>query len=125
MSKCSVYGCSLLSNTMTQRTYHKFPHANSIFCKKWVVACRRKDPINVKTAVICSDHFSDKQKVRDLRSELLGISPPINYRCLKIDAIPDLKLPLSVVSSSSEPPSNFIGTVHGVSLSVHRFKRHL
>src|SRR6218665_1984835 len=51
-----------------------------------------KDPFNVNTARICSEHFENEQFVRDLRSELLGDAVKARH-ILRDDAIPIRKLP--------------------------------
>lgn len=86
--QCAVSGCY-----RREKTSFRFPHLHSSYCEKWRIACGREEKFDINTARICSAHFSEKQKKRDLRSELMGIPRHCNYRYLRDDAVPDLALP--------------------------------
>ena len=81
-------------------TFFSFPKKENIR-KAWLLACKRKDFVNLKNAVICSQHFSDDCFERDLRSELLY---KVIKRKLKDDSIPSLGLlpSMSISSNISE-----------------------
>ncbi|KAF8770762.1 hypothetical protein HNY73_018252 [Argiope bruennichi] len=69
--------------------YHRFPQ-NRALSKIWEERCKKKYEFNVKNAVICSEHFTERDYERDLKNELLGL--PLK-KLLKKDAIPTLNLP--------------------------------
>ena len=52
--------------------YHRFPKDGNIQ-KAWKIACKRKDKINEKTALVCELHFKEEDYQRDLRNELLNL----------------------------------------------------
>ena len=92
---CAVAVCPSLKNSSI--VYHRFPK-NQDLIKKWIVACKREDKINPKTASICSEHFLPSDYHRDLQNELLGL--PIR-KILKKEAIPTVNLtPLKSVESA-------------------------
>lgn len=69
-------------------TFHRFPRND--LAKIWMAACRRKDPVNAKSAIICSEHFTRDDFEKSLRSEKLGTDPrPL----LKPTSVPTLNLP--------------------------------
>ncbi|CAH0564616.1 unnamed protein product [Brassicogethes aeneus] len=92
MPGCAVAGCRNLSkNTKgTQIKYFSFPKSD--IAKEWVVACRRKDKINLKSACVCSIHFEADSFQIPLKQKLLNYTPK-NARNLKQDARPTLNLP--------------------------------
>jgi hypothetical protein len=69
-------------------SYHRFPK-NEALQKLWVIRCRRKDQLNVKTAKVCAQHFANEDFERDFKSELMG-GKPRNF--LKPNSIPSLLL---------------------------------
>ena len=77
---CAIYGCTPATNSDLK--YHSFPKQEDI-AKIWIHKCHRKDQVNPKTAVICDLHFSQDQKTRNLKYELLGCAVPSNFRGLK------------------------------------------
>jgi hypothetical protein len=99
---CAVAICPSPKNSST--VYHRFPK-NQELIKKWIVACKRQDKINPKTASICSEHFLPSDYDRDLQNELLGL--PIK-KLLKKDAIPTVNLlpPKSLENSTIESNKN-------------------
>ncbi|GAB6021328.1 hypothetical protein CHUAL_003938 [Chamberlinius hualienensis] len=92
MACCAVVGCSNNKKKNKDLKFYGFPK-DEITSKQWVVACRRKDSINTKSARICSAHFDKSDFCESLRHRLLGYSPR-NCRNLKPDAIPTVKVPL-------------------------------
>ena len=84
VNTCAVAICPSPRDT----SYHKFP-SDEALQKVWVARCHRKDPINVKTAHICSTHFKSEDFDRDLRNELLQLPP---RKLLKPNSIPTLLL---------------------------------
>ena len=87
---CAIYGCTPATNSDLK--YHSFPKQEDV-AKIWIHKCHRKDQVNPKTAVICDLHFSQDQKTRNLKYELLGCAVPSNFRGLKPTAVPDQELP--------------------------------
>jgi len=81
---CAISSCSSPSGI----PYKLFPK-EPLIQEKWISACRRTDVINVKTARICMNHFSEDSFQRDLTNELLGLP---SRKKLKTDAIPTLNL---------------------------------
>jgi len=67
---------------------HKFPKGEVGL--KWESLCKRADKINLRNAVICSDHFVPDNYERNLKAELLKLNVP---KKLKKDALPSLHLP--------------------------------
>ena len=59
--RCSVFGCDINNNNgnSDEISFHKFP-SDAKICKQWVLLCRRKDKLNVKTARVCSKHFKSE-----------------------------------------------------------------
>ena len=53
-------------------SYHRFPKDTKLQ-KQWEEACKRKDSINVKTALVCDLHFKDEDFKRDFQNELLNL----------------------------------------------------
>ena len=89
MVNCSIYGCSNTGrNNVGEKkvSFYRFPK-NPEFSRKWTNACKRKDYINIKTARICSIHFTPNDYARSLKHELLNYWPA-SARKLKDDAIP-------------------------------------
>ncbi|KAL1115878.1 hypothetical protein AAG570_006167 [Ranatra chinensis] len=56
MTTCCVYGCGNNSDKTRGVTYLEFPKTEEL-CKKWLLACRRRKKIPLKTARVCSEHF--------------------------------------------------------------------
>lgn len=65
---CSVAVC----RSPKDASYHHFPKDEKL-SKIWLNACKRKDFVNVKTALICSEHFHEAEFERDLMNELLNL----------------------------------------------------
>lgn len=72
-ARCNVAICNnSYANTKGQGImFHSFPKDASIR-KLWVNKCRRDGTWNPDSCTICSQHFAEKDYVRDLKSELLG-----------------------------------------------------
>lgn len=70
--------------------YHRFPKDPEV-ADQWYKACRRADRFNFSVAVVCSNHFTAEDYVRDIRNELLGL-PIRKARHLKENAVPSLNL---------------------------------
>ena len=81
---CAVAVCPSPKDT----SYHKFP-SDITLQNLWLELCKRKNPINPKTAKICSLHFKPEDFERDLKHELLNL--PIR-KLLKPGSIPSLSL---------------------------------
>ena len=96
---CAVFGCNAPKKSRV-KMFH-LPK-NRILQDKWVQFCKRRDKINIANARICEKHFSCDQRKRDLKSELLGIPAPSNFRFLKDDAIPDILSPKELCASHPE-----------------------
>ena len=65
---CAVAICPSPQNA----SYHNFPSDINLQ-KLWIELTKRKDPVNPKTARICSQHFKPEDYERDLRNELLNL----------------------------------------------------
>lgn len=92
-SSCAVATCQNNGRTSKERgiILHTFPK-DIIRQRRWVHLCRREDKIVPKNSVVCSEHFNEDDYERDLKAELLKITPK---RILKSTAEPHLKLPWS------------------------------
>ncbi|KAF6205530.1 hypothetical protein GE061_019703 [Apolygus lucorum] len=90
MPYCAIYGCTNHNQNSTVKFY-TFPKDKAL-CQKWKHLCYREDHINVRTATICSVHFSSDSFDTPLKYKLLNYRPK-NLRDLKKDAIPSLHLP--------------------------------
>lgn len=88
-SNCAVFECKNSSKTEAGKcfSYHSFPVTDPKLCKRWVELCKRKDPISIKNARICSQHFQSSDYERDLRNELLNL--PIR-KILKSGTVPSI-----------------------------------
>ncbi|KFM79827.1 THAP domain-containing protein 1, partial [Stegodyphus mimosarum] len=96
MPSCAVYGCSN-TNRKTKGTgirYFSFPN-NPDLINKWLIACKRKDKVNVKYACVCSQHFNANSYHITMRQRLLNYVAP-KCRILKPDAVPTENLPSCV-----------------------------
>lgn len=83
--------------------YHRFPK-NCELAKQWAHRCKRADKsFNPVTSSICSEHFTALDYERDLKAELLNITPK---RVLKSDAIPSINLDLKPATDSVNVPEN-------------------
>ena len=92
MASCAIATCrndQRNSSRVEGKSFHRFPKDKKVM-KIWTSKCSRLDNVNVTTARICSDHFSESDFERDMMSELMGLNRP---RKLKIDAVPSLNLP--------------------------------
>lgn len=105
MPSCAVDGCPnnhrhkqvSLVTTGKELRFFRFP-ASETRRQYWTAMCGRTDKINVKSAVICSDHFTPSDFERNLQAELLG------YKCrpkLNKVARPRLHLPEGVPTCPS------------------------
>lgn len=112
MPACAVFTCKN-SNHSTKGTdikYFGFPKDDDV-CKQWIVACGRKDKINLKygktfiasrvvifnyqkllSATVCSKHFDENCFEIPLIQRLLNYCPK-KARNLKPDAVPNVNLP--------------------------------
>src|SRR6218665_1024941 len=101
---CAVATCKNTWRTEAAKglSFHRFPRDERL-AKLWLSRCCRKDPVNVKTACICSEHFEAGQFMRDFRSELMGDAVKPRH-ILKEGAIPTVKLPYKK-SSAKQPGS--------------------
>ena len=94
---CSVAICPSPKDT----SYHSFPKDINRQ-KLWIKLSKRKDPINPKTAKICSLHFKPEDFERDLKHELLNL--PLR-KIFKPGSIPSLNLlPTSVPHHQDSSP---------------------
>ena len=93
-SNCAVYGCFTNVNKLIDKhiSVHTFPK-NEDVKRKWIHLCKRADPINAKSARVCSLHFEPDAYERNLKYELLGIPLPKSMKRLKEGALPTLHLP--------------------------------
>lgn len=101
MVVCAVSGCGATnSGKRADRSlnFYKFPKDESI-AWAWDQCCGRKEPINLKTAKICSKHFQPTDYERNLKNELLGI---VSRTCppLKPGTVPTLCLPIRATKKS-------------------------
>lgn len=85
---CAAYGCTPPPNS--KLSLYSFPK-NKHFYKIWKIRCCRKDQFP-KFPLLCEKHFSEKQRKRNLKHELVNYIPK-KCRPLKEDAVPDLFLP--------------------------------
>jgi len=97
-SSCAVATCKNYRKTSPGISFHTFP-TDELRLKTWKHFCRRKDTINVKTSRICSAHFTKESFDRDLRNELLGLTP---RNLLKRDAVPTIYCPGEIKESKRE-----------------------
>ena len=65
--------------------------------------CRRADQFNAKTSHICEQYFSSDVYERDLKAELLGLTPEKHLKKL---AVPSLELPSGTHSDHSQASSS-------------------
>lgn len=109
--RCAVVSCK--SDNQSKKTpcknikFFHFPKDLNLR-KKWLDATKRKDKVNIKTAVVCSKHFCESDYKVNLKYILLNYTPK-NYRGLKDDAIPKQNLFQSQVSVASLPTSRQMG----------------
>ncbi len=98
---CAVAVCKTPHPPET--TLHRFPRDPNLR-KAWKVACKRKDPFNLNSAIICSRHFKDECFERDLKCELMEKK---KTRRLKQGSIPTENLldVLPVPSTSGQSSS--------------------
>ncbi|KAJ8914789.1 hypothetical protein NQ315_014531 [Exocentrus adspersus] len=93
--RCAVCRCNSdnqsKKNPYSDIKFFHFPKDETL-CKKWLLATKREDKFNLKTACICSKHFQDTDYKLNLQHELLNYKPK-RYRGLKDDAVPSLNLP--------------------------------
>jgi 5-methylcytosine-specific restriction endonuclease McrA len=54
--------------------YHSFP-SEVLRRQKWIQLCRRAGKWNPDSCTVCSVHFKPEDYVRDLKAELLNITP--------------------------------------------------
>ena len=66
-SMCAVACCKRPYPKGTQ--FHRFPKDER--CKLWVQACKRNDEIKIKTAKVCSQHFTRNDYQRNLKYEFV------------------------------------------------------
>ena len=72
-SRKTSHTCAVaLCKSPKEASYHRFPK-NDQLLRVWLNACKRRDPVNVKTAYVCSEHFPDTDFERDFMNELLNL----------------------------------------------------
>ena len=108
---CAVASCPSPSGQDT--IYHRFPHQDASRTKQWLLACKRLDSVNPRTAMVCSNHFIQEDYQRDLRNELLGI--PLRKK-LKSSAIPRHHLSRSPDPEDSSVQPEPQGEFHGFTM---------
>ena len=92
---CLVPGCKSKSQAGHEGISVHLPK-NQAQAKKWVLACKRDDPVNMNNSGVCSLHFKPDDFARDLRYELLNPDKRANdnrTKKLKEDAIPSQNIP--------------------------------
>lgn len=74
MPVCCVVGCHNKSSDAV--SFHRFPKDDGL-AKQWVSAVKRDNlpPDFRLKSLVCSAHFTEDDKQRDLRAELLGTTP--------------------------------------------------
>ncbi|KAF0306299.1 Transposable element P transposase [Amphibalanus amphitrite] len=90
-------GSGRRNNQASGTKYHKFP-ADEVMARRWWQVIKRGEPFpkNFRQYCLCSSHFVTSDYERDLRSELLKLSP--QYSAMKL-------LPTSVPSRNlTRPP---------------------
>lgn len=100
MPQCSVNTCRNSHRRTRGRRirYHRFPRIPEVR-SRWVEACGRAPlpngdvPFNVKTARICSLHFTVESYEKDMEHLVLGL--PMRSR-LRRGAVPTVDVPVSV-----------------------------
>ncbi|KAK5646413.1 hypothetical protein RI129_004877 [Pyrocoelia pectoralis] len=93
--RCAVYGCGADNQAKAfsrEAKFFSFPKDKKVE-GIWRHLCKRNDKFNVRSARICSKHFSDDDYKRNLKHELLPYKPK-KYRLPKKEAIPSKNLPL-------------------------------
>ena len=114
MSHCAIAGCSNNSRrTADNKSFHRFPKYDTLR-RVWINRCCRKDALNVATARVCSEHFEDSCFIRDLQSELMGLSK--SRRILSDDAVPTKRLPYKTSPVKSPSRSRRAQKRHAKSL---------
>lgn len=79
---CAVANCQNSFLGMGRTSSHRFPKKDSVLLETWINFCQRKDPINLKTARICSFHFEKECFIRKNNRKVR----------LKRDAIPTIAI---------------------------------
>ncbi|XP_068211279.1 nucleolar and coiled-body phosphoprotein 1-like isoform X2 [Palaemon carinicauda] len=92
-SNCAIHGCNNRYEICigTGIRFFRFPRDEAVR-RDWVSKCKRSEEINTKYAAVCSEHFTEKDFVDDLKSRLLMVKPPTNKRLLKRCAVPSVRL---------------------------------
>ena len=103
MVKCSIFGCKELSGGNYK--LYSFPKEQEMR-DKWIRACGRADKRVGVDAVVCAKHFSECQFERNIMFELTQRVAK-THRGLKKDAVPDLHLPSSEITSSCQATGKF------------------
>lgn len=75
-----------------------FQKKKSNLCDSCINACRRSDKINLKSATICSVHFTADCFAIPLRNKLLNYTYK-NLRDLKCDGVPTINIPRSIIEN--------------------------
>lgn len=102
--RCSVATCNIDNRSKSfdkNIKFFGFPK-NKTLQGQWLHACKRDDKVNVKNARVCSIHFAEESYIRNLKYELLGLTPYSRQKSLKPNAIPTLNLPSSKNISKSK-----------------------
>ncbi|KAF6216507.1 hypothetical protein GE061_000849 [Apolygus lucorum] len=97
---CPIFGCSNHQRNQEEHGIQllRFPK-EKVLQDKWILLCKRADTLSVSNARVCSKHFDESDYERDLKSELLNITP--KRKKLKPDAVPHLFLPIATTTFSS------------------------
>jgi hypothetical protein len=92
---------------VTKVSFYSFPKDESLR-QQLVHLCKRKDKLNLATAIICSDHFKEEELHSDLKHKLLQYSPRKGHK-VRPGALPSLKLPLGSVEMRNASVSSMKG----------------
>ena len=100
MPDCAVALCGNYSRKTKGKniSYHSFPQ-NADLRNIWITKCKRADTVNVRTARICSDHFSEEDYEDGSRAKFM------NEACskkLKENVFPHLNLPTTLADVSGK-----------------------
>ena len=78
-------GSGKRNNQAPGTKYHKFP-ADEVMARRWWQVIKRGEPFpkNYRQHCLCSSHFVPTDYERDLRSELLKLSPQCSGSAMKL-----------------------------------------
>ena len=92
-SNCAIATCKNYEKSVKRDksiSYHLFPKDKKL-AALWLNKCRRKDKVNLKSARVCSIHFTEEEIIIDRINRTLGLKERTK---LKKGAIPSLHLPV-------------------------------